>query len=332
MKNKHSGIIALMNVFFACAMAVFVSYIVIQLGQALTVPFGLPEETVVVRVLKSGPGSGDIESISNEMIDLLKNSDTTLVYLDNDYGIGVYDPTGYYASDPLVLGDYFAAGDFGQRIASVLVKLDSPMHRMLTHGSTIVNGAIVSVKGVYGKGHALYTRGQSYVYSFSSTTSLQGTYYFCNNSAAALEILALLNKNGYTCSVIPSKQSVGSALRDVYFVSITAGLIFIYFNCFLAYYVLLSRYETFFSIHLRFGATKMTLLARLVAAALPAVSIGSLLGVTVFTSIFRSFFDGLTSSLVWIPITIATGIASSTLLIVIAFFTQRFWGAKVGQL
>ncbi|MDP3488128.1 MAG: hypothetical protein Q8S19_09385 [Bacillota bacterium] len=334
MKNKHSGIIALMNVFLTCAMAVFVSYIVIQLGQAaLTVPFRLPEETVVFTVSKVGPvGTGDVESIANHMVDLLKKSNTTLVYLDSDYGIGVYDPAGYFASQPLVLGDYFALGDFGQRVAPVLVKLDSPMHRMLSHGSTIVNGAVVSVKGVYGKAHALFTRGQSYIFSFLSTASLEGTYYFSSNSDAVGEVLALLGKNGYRCSAVLATQSGWSALRNMYSVMIAAGLTFICFNCFLAYYLLLSRYESFFSIHLRFGATKRTLLAGLLTVALPASSSGSMLGVSMFAVTFRSYFEGLTSSLVWIPIAVAVSIASSVLLIIIAFLTQRFWAAKVGQL
>lgn len=67
-------------------------------------------------------------------------SQSTLVYVDNDYGIGLQDHTGFFALEPLAQGAYFTADGFNSPDGSALVRLNSPPYRMLAQGSTVVNG------------------------------------------------------------------------------------------------------------------------------------------------------------------------------------------------
>jgi len=319
--------------FLSCAIAVFVSYIVIQLDRALAAPFGLPTESVTFRVRPrrvGGVGGGELANIASQIAGLLQKEGTTLVYVDNDYGIGLQDPTGYFASEPLAQGAYFTADDFNYPDAITLVRLNSPTYRMLMQDSTVVNGRVLPVQGVFGEDHPLYTRAQFYVYNFRSTTTIEGTYYFSRNSQAVGEVLTLLSTHGYTYNKVPFRQGARSVLRDLYLVLMTAGIIFIGFNCFFAYFVILSRHRAVFCIHRRLGATPKALLARLLVATLPSMGLGSLLGVTTFAVVFREFLGDFTS--VWMPIAVIASVTASAFLLVATFLSQRIGGAKEGRL
>lgn len=133
---------------------------------------------------------------------------------------------------------------------------------------------MIPVRGAFGEGHPLYTSAQFYVYTFMSTTTIEGTYYSSRSAVAVREILTLLISHGYTYTEVPFIQGAGSVLRGMYLVLMTAGKIFIGFNCFCAYFVILSRHRAVFCIHRRFGATPKALLA------------GQLLRRPVFPSVF----------------------------------------------
>jgi len=110
----------------------------------------------------------------------------------------------------------------------------------------------------------------------------------------------------------------------------TAGMFFIGFNCFFAYFVILSRHRAFFHIHRRFGATPKALLVKLLAATLPSTCLGSLLGVAIFAVVFRDFLSRFTSA--WVPIAFLASVAVSAFLLVTTFLSQRIGGAKEGRL
>ena len=333
MRIKQGGVFVLISVFLSCAMAVFVSYIVIQLDRALAAPFGLPAESVTFRVSPrrmGGVGSGELTNIVSQIAGLLQKEGTTLVYVDNDYGIGLQDPTGFFALEPLAQGTYFTADGFNSPDGSALVRLSSPTYRMLAQGSTVVNGRVIPVWGVFGEGHPLYTSAQFYVYNFMSTTTIEGTYYFSRSTVAVREILTLLTSHGYTYTEVPFIQGAGSVLRDMYLVLMTAGIIFIGFNCFCAYFVILSRHRAVFYIHRRFGATRKALLARLLAATLPSTCLGSLLGVTIFAFAFRDFLGDFTP--IWVPIAVIASIAVGGFILVVTFLSQRIGCGKEGRL
>jgi len=333
MRIKQGGVFVLISVFLSCAMAVFVSYIVIQVDRALAVPFGLPAESVIFRVRPrqlGGVRGEELANIVSQIAGLLQKEGTTLVYVDNDYGIGLQDPTGFFASEPLAQGAYFTAEGFNSPDAIALVRRNSPTYRMLLQGSTVVNGRVIPVRGVFGEGHPLYTPAQFFVYNFMSTTTIEGAYYFSRNSSAVREILTLLTSHGYTYREMPFIQGAGSLLRDMYLVLMTAGIVFIGFNCFFAYFVILSRHRAVFHIHRRFGATPKALLAKLLAATFPSMCLGSLLGVTIFALVFRDFLGRFTSA--WVPIAFLASVAVSAFLLVTTFLSQRSGGAKEGRL
>ncbi|MBT9136756.1 MAG: hypothetical protein DDT34_01842 [Firmicutes bacterium] len=342
MRPRHAWLIALPNVFLSCAITVFVSFTAIQFAlfqQATTVPFGLPNETFAVRVRRSGPPlqASEGAGIRRELVRLLGATDAILVWVGEDFGLAVHDPNGFFAARPLRQGGYFDRADFGSELPSVLVKYGTPLYRMIADGSVIVGGAKATVRGVYDQNHPLYTREQFYVVSFLNTTSLQATYYLSSDLHVVSGIVDLLSRHGYTAQVIPATHSVASALRGLLspqYTMTAAGLVFLWFNCFLVYFVMFTRFGKMFSVHMHFGATKTTLRNKLVAMAWLPMGMGTLLGIVTYAVMFR-LSDGLSlvSLPAWVvPTAFALSLAMSTMLLVGAFSCQKIWATEVGKL
>lgn len=331
----HGWLIALANVFLACAVTVFMSFTAIQLiryDRAVSVPFGLPDESVAVRVDRSVPPPqiSEVAGVRREIVRLLGESETVLVWVGSDLGLAVYDSMGFFSKNKLLKGQYFDRGDFSGEVPAVLVKYESPLYRMIDDGLVMVSGTKTTVRGIYGQGHPLYTEEHTCVVIFANTTSLQGTYYFISDSHVVSEIVGLLEQQGYSATVIPTTYSVATALRmflNPQYIMTAAGLVFICFNCFMLYFVHLTRLGKVFFIHRRFGATKRKLRDRFLSHAWPPIGIGTLLGIISYAMPFR-LSDGLSlSSLpVWVaPIAAMFNMICSTALLITAFSMQKIW-------
>ncbi|MBS3873184.1 MAG: hypothetical protein KGZ92_00820 [Firmicutes bacterium] len=337
---RHGWVIVFATLFLSCAITVFTSFTAIQLillRQALSMPYGLPEEAVAVRVRRHAPPSQlhEVESTLSEVARILAASDTVLVLEGLDFGLAVYDPTGHFAGYPLAQGEYFGRGDFYSGLPMALVRYESPLHHMTQQGITMVEGKMMQVRGVYGREHPFFSDQRSFVVSLLHSSSLLGTWYFSKDSHLVADVMALLQGRGYGTQVVAAKPDEGVARRRMFnplYAMVVAGLVFMFFNIFLANFVLLSRYRNHFAIHVRFGATRSRLLAKVLFCGLGPICLGALLGAGLYAVTFR-LSDGFNLAFLptWVaPLSIAVTIIASLALWCIAFLAQRVRTMDIG--
>lgn len=320
MSKKYYILIALLNVLIACAVSVYWISIEIGMLKNEVSPFGLDDNHVVINVdNQREPGiCSEDQDLLTEIYDVCAADSTLLLYTNFEYGVGLYDPQGSYAHEPLVSGSYFKPVDFQPGTAAVLVKTGSSHHRMIKNGGTIVDGALTPVRGVYDRRHPLFSSNQEYIYNYFSSVSLAGTYYFTEDSEAVKRIVSLLEKEGFTCDYATPPGILNSV--DPIF---TTSMLFIYFNCFLVYYILISRQSRVHAIQITFGATRGRIRARLMKEALLPITVGSLLGASGF---FRApYIDLIDLSPGGFTGAVAANIVCSALTLLAAFQLQRHW-------
>jgi len=339
---RHGWVIVLATLFLSCAITVFTSFTAIQLilfRQALSMPYGLPEEAVAFRVRRHAPPSQvhEVESALSEVARILAASDTVLVLEGVDFGLALYDPKGYFAGYPLEQGEYFGRDDFYSDLPMALVSYESPLHHMTQQGFTMIEGKMMQVRGVYGREHPFFTDERSFVVSLLHSSSLLGTWYFSRDSHLVVDVTSLLQSRGYITQVVAAKPDEGVARRRMFnplYVMVVAGLVFMFFNIFLANFVLLSRYRNHFAIHVRFGATRGRLLAKVLLSGLGPICLGALLGAGLYAISFR-LSDGFNLVFLpaWVaPLSIAITIIASLSLWGIAFLAQRVRTMDMGEL
>ncbi|MTI94106.1 MAG: hypothetical protein FH749_01255 [Firmicutes bacterium] len=333
MTRKNYLLIALVSVFLACALSVYWMYTDVRL-QALTVPpFGFGDNYTAINVYKHDYIEPDeAQDLLSSIFDLVQESDTLLIY-ETYNRLALYDPAGIYGEEPLVEGGYLERDDFMPEASAVLIKAGSSAHDMLSDGVTIVGGQWAPVRGVYDREHPLHTLQHDKIEIFFAIADVQGTYYFPGESDSIQPIVSLLNENDYTVDYLPPPDSMGSALHSmasgVPYAPMIFGVLFLFFNSFLVYYILISRQARIFSIHHRFGATKRSILARVLTNTLPSVITGALLGTLLFYGVFHSFYrDSIDISL--FAGVIGVTVASSVLLFLLAFQLQNYWKNGAG--
>lgn len=321
--KKNKFIILIVNIFVACALMLFISAAVMHLDYAVESPFGLVDNYMAFIVSKHQPiDDGEVQSMLNEMYTILQHNGILLIFNNFDsLGTGLYDPMGYYAYASLYSGDYFDPDDFSQNTSWVLIKSDSSAHHMLNQGSTILDGVLRPVKGIYDNNHPLYSDHCEYIFNFFSATDIRGRYYVQGIDTDCMEqIVVLLQDNGYIINFIDTENKPGSMLLGMFtgiLPVMAAGMVFIYFNYFLLYLNILSRYKRVFMIHLWFGATNMRILVQLVAGnALPIIS-GSLLATILPIWLFR--FSDFELSFLQLFVSIMANSMFSLLILVLAF-------------
>lgn len=159
------------------------------------------------------------------------------------------------------------------------------------------------------------------IYNYFSSVSLAGTYYFTEDSEAVKRIVSLLEKEGFTCDYAAPPGILNSV--DPIF---TTSMLFIYFNCFLVYYILISRQSRVHAIQITFGATRGRIRARLMKEALLPIAAGSLLGAVLIWGFFRApYMDLIDLSPGGFTCVVAANIVCSVLTLLAAFQLQRHW-------
>lgn len=78
---------------------------------------------------------GEVQDLLTEIYDICAADSTLLLYTNFEHGLGLYDPQGSYAHEPLVSGSYFKPVDFQPETAAVLVKNGSSHYRMIKRGA-----------------------------------------------------------------------------------------------------------------------------------------------------------------------------------------------------
>lgn len=282
------------HVLFICAFAAYSAtlfWAFIYSKADFHTPYGINEDCAIFNVYKhSGVSEEEISEMLEEMSDVLLGSSTTFLYEGVLPGAGLYDPAGLFGGNNLIGGTYFDTSDF--ELVSVpiaLVKTESSVHHILRDNKSYINGRPASIIGLYSADHPLYNSRNEYIFNFFSTNDLQGTYYIWNFKDNVINMLTdIFHHNDYNVAHRVHSVDIGQNLftrltqvliSDRFILFMAAGMLFIYYNCFMLYFVLISRLKRIFNIHFMVGATGMKIYVKLACKTLTLQFMGSLLGV-----------------------------------------------------
>ena len=284
----------LIGAFVAYAVMLVGTFAVSEIKTKFEPSYGVNADHFTIQVEKySYITDEEVTNVVREIGETINGTNSTLIYEGMVPGIGLYDPNGFFSSYDLTEGSYFHASDFGLHSAPVaLIKNGTLLSQHMRDNKTLINGQLASVRGVYDNSYQLSnnpSRSQNeYIYPFLSAISLKGTYYIWNTSTSTISLLTdIFHSYGYEATfklhTVDTNVGVLTMFLQTFLSKrllsyMVIGMLFIYYNSFFTYYVLISRLGRIANINFMVGATRSKVFAKIIQRILPILFIGSLLG------------------------------------------------------
>ena len=306
--RKLKSTFFLFNFIITIVVVTCFTYTKIQLNNITTPPYKLSTNTICITINKNVQKSS-MTSLSQVIEDfhVVLNNNKILLISENidSYGLGVFDPDGYYDTYELISGKQFNHNSKG-----VLVKDKSYTYKSAKNNKIVSNnGKNLPVIGVYDNSYPLFDINKEYIYDFFDDPALCGYYYIDHSNKEKLEnvlrneIIPLMNDGSYDVSVektySKSLTSIISKLitNSVYVISLLI-ILFLYINLFINYSNNLSKLKKIINIHLVLGGTRLLLTRYISKYYISSIIVGSICGGLFYAIVFHR--SKLTLSLVTI--------------------------------
>ena len=337
--KRLSALLCLLNIWMAASMLLVFDYTEVRVNVYRGSALGLPDAFYEFSVYRpQTPSSGEINKLRDTLTDLADESQLVLVFQASDsFGIGLYDPAGYYQAQPLASGRAmtFESASPG---ADMLLRSESYTADHLIKDNTYLSPAgSLNPVGLYDARHPLDIKPYEYIFDFRRAAGLDGIYTIYSKDITVYDRLhELMVNHGYVFHYerLPDQRGYAAFLaqlmQDTFFPGMMLGLLLIYTNYFVFSLRALARLRRAAAIHFLVGATKRGFLREIRHAALPGIALGSALGWAAFALLLASKPRPMTSHLYAAAFLIHLALSALTLLP--ATYLNRFDHALEGGL
>lgn len=337
--KRISVLLFLLSIWMAAAMLLVFDYTHIRLNVYQGKPLGLPNDYYEFSVFRSEASStNEIKGLRGKIIELLDKEQAVLVFQgDQSFGLGLYDPIGYFRDVPLVSGEPLRFLDVDAGTDILLRERSYASQHLTVQGAYSSTVGLLHPVGTYGAQHPLDINPYDYILDFKLSTSLDGVYTLhSNNVSLYVGLRKLLIRNGYVFHYerTPGQRTFSATLRqlmqDKFLPGMLLGLLFIYINYFFFCLRALARLRRTAVIHFLVGATQRGFLSAVWRSAMPGFMLGSVLGLVAFVLLF---VPELRPKTAWLY---AAAFISHLLLssggLILAYYAKRFDKALEGGL
>ncbi|QNU66437.1 hypothetical protein EHE19_016460 [Ruminiclostridium herbifermentans] len=315
------------------------TYTKIQLNNITTPPYKLSTNTICITINENVQKTSrtSLPQVLEELQVVLNDNKVLLISENiNSYGLGVFDPNGYYETYKLISGNQFNHNSKG-----VLVRDKSYTYKSVKNNEIVSNnGKIIPVIGVYDNSYPLFDINKEYIYNFFDDPALSGYCYLDHPNKVKLEnilrneIIPLLNDGGYDVGVdktyTTSLTSIISKLitNSVYVISLLI-ILFLYINLFINYNNNLSKLKKVINVHMVLGGTRLLLTRYITKYYISSIIVGSICGGLFYAIVFNR--SKLTLSLVTIFLCILINIIISYILSIIVVYNKCVFIGRDGK-
>lgn len=268
MMKKLRNLLIVMQLIAAAVFCICFVWVWGGIRSRSTPPFGLTQNYVMIHAFSSDENmsSNEKKLFLDGLYGIVRDHPVTILLDDADnMGLGVYDTQVLYEKYPLTQGEYYSVDDFAWNNPSILVQEDSYIQRAIEENIQI-KGVSNDIQGVYDVSHPLATCDHQFVYNLFTDTYINATYYIDSpDPGMANAIIELMREYHFQYSIMGSgKQRAGwglilSIMKKPLFLLMAAGIVIMLVSYFILSFNIFNNMKKAFSIHLRFGATRMRL-------------------------------------------------------------------------
>ncbi len=334
---KNNLLLASLAFFFSIAFLIFSMLTYFTARSILINPFDLSDNYVEMDVFDGFNRDLSItnEEILNQMHEIIKGRNVTLIIDTGGVGLGLFDGKNIFATALLEEGHMFLPGNR----PSLVVRKDSYTYdfnvRRMGNDYMINNTDNVrfTIYGTYNFEHPLYDKYYEYIYNIFSKDYINGFYFFdldLQDKDVIYNIQSLLEESGLTTHIVTKgnsnrnlmKISLG-LLSNIYFCILLFSLFFISANLLLSYYIILLNQQKTIMIHSLFGATKLNIIHKYSLEKGKYIVLGTILAALLYYLYFLG--SNLSLGLNKFSVVVFIGIWVNYFLFILVFFVKKLY-------